>query len=106
MQLSCAFHSKLLFNTWVVLLSVQVLVGCLLQCVSCLNHFALQGHFLRDTPNLYLTALAIMSAPNLFGQLVGPVASALGLYFAGKEQANPASPKSQQTTTESAQKPS
>ena len=46
---------------------------------------------MRDTPNLYLTALAIMSAPNLFGQLVGPVASALGLYFAGKEQSKQAS---------------
>ena len=52
----------------------------------------LQGYFLRDTPNLYLTALAIMSAPNLFGQLVGPVASALGLYFAGKERPTPAQP--------------
>lgn len=44
----------------------------------------LQGYILRDTPNLYLTALAIMSGPNLCGQLLGPILSATGLYFAGE----------------------
>ena len=65
----------------------------------------MQGYFLRDTPNLYLTALAIMSAPNLFGQLVGPVASALGLYFAGKEQSKQASEQPQETPPSAMQKP-
>lgn len=50
----------------------------------------LQGYFLRNTPNPYLTAFAVVSAPNLVGQLLGPILSATGLYFAGKE-------KSQQT---------
>lgn len=46
----------------------------------------LQGYFLRNTPNPYLTAFAVVSAPNLFGQLLGPILSVTGLYFAGKEQ--------------------
>ncbi|KAL3137315.1 hypothetical protein ABBQ32_006855 [Trebouxia sp. C0010 RCD-2024] len=46
----------------------------------------LVGYFLRNTPNPYLTAFAVVSAPNLFGQLLGPILSVTGLYFAGKEQ--------------------
>lgn len=64
----------------------------------------MQGYFLRDTSNLYLTALAIMTAPNLFGQLVGPVASALGLYLAGKEQSKQASEQPQEASTNTVQK--
>lgn len=50
------------------------------------------GYFLRHTPNPYLTALAVVSAPNLCGQLLGPIAAATGLYFAGKEQPPQAEP--------------
>lgn len=63
------------------------------------------GYFLRDTPNLYLTALAIMSGPNLCGQLLGPILSATGLYFAGKNdsansgQTNPVSQPDNSTST-------
>ena len=53
----------------------------------------LQGYFLRRTANPYLTAFAVVSAPNLCGQLLGPILSATGLYFAGKEQSQPSNPE-------------
>lgn len=57
------------------------------------------GYYLRHTPNPYLTALAVVSAPNLCGQLLGPIATAAGLYFAGKEQPNQQKPGEASATT-------
>ena len=58
-------------------------------CQACAD---LQGYFLRNTPNPYLTAFAVVSAPNLCGQLLGPILSATGLYFAGKEKSTQVGP--------------
>ena len=41
---------------------------------------------LRNTPNVYLTALAMAALPNTVGYVVGPVLTALGLYFASRRQ--------------------
>ncbi len=41
---------------------------------------------LRNTPNVYLTALAMAALPNTIGYVVGPVLTAVGLYFASRKQ--------------------
>jgi hypothetical protein len=44
-----------------------------------------QGYFLRHT-NAYLAALALVTGPNAFGHLVGPVLTALGMWNASKHR--------------------
>lgn len=64
----------------------------------------LVGYFLRNTPNPYLTAFAVMTAPNLCGQLLGPILSATGLYYAGKDKsAQPTSPQASGAEVDTAQ---
>ena len=46
---------------------------------------ALQGYLLRTSPNAYLAALALVSGPNLVGHIAGPLATALSLWWAGKQ---------------------
>lgn len=58
----------------------------------------LQGYFLRNTPNPYLTAFAVVTAPNLFGQFLGPILSVIGLYFAGKDNSPQATPSEADNT--------
>lgn len=73
--------------------------------VSCSHvHADAQGYFLRNTPNPYLTAFAVMTAPNLCGQLLGPILSATGLYYAGKDKsAQPTSPQASGAEVDTAQ---
>jgi hypothetical protein len=43
-----------------------------------------QGYLLRGSPNPYLAALAIAAGPNMVGHVVGPLATAGGLWWAGR----------------------
>ena len=45
-----------------------------------------QGYLLRNTPNVYLTALAMAALPNTVGYVVGPVLTAVGVYLASRKQ--------------------
>ena len=54
--------------------------------LKAIQRLLLQGYMLRNTPNVYLTALAMAALPNTVGYVVGPVLTALGLYFASRKQ--------------------
>ena len=43
------------------------------------------GYLLRDSPNVYLTALALAAGPNLVGHVAGPVLTAAGLWWVGRK---------------------
>ena len=53
----------------------------------------LQGYFLRQTPNVYLTTLALVAVPNLIGNYVGPLLlaafGAVRMNAEGKTQSKP-----------------
>ena len=58
---------------------------CLLSLICSL----LQGYILRDAPNVYLTALALASGPNLVGHFLGPLATGLGFWWASRDREGP-----------------
>ena len=47
-----------------------------------------QGYMLQNAPNVYLTALAMAALPNTVGYVVGPLLTAVGVYFASRSQRN------------------
>ena len=46
------------------------------------------GYLIRDSPNVYLTALALAAGPNLVGHVAGPVLTAAGLWWVGRKCGN------------------
>ena len=52
-------------------------IAAKLGCDWTSNHvslfFGMQGYFLRQTPNVYLTTLALVAVPNLIGNYLGPL---------------------------------
>ena len=51
-----------------------------------------QGYLLRDTPNPYLAALAVAAGPNIVGHVVGPLATAGGFIWAGRQEGKTSPP--------------
>ena len=51
-----------------------------------------QGYLLRNTPNVYLTALAMAALPNTVGYIVGPVLTAVGVFLASRTRQGSGAP--------------
>ena len=48
----------------------------------------LQGYLLRDTPSPYFAALAIAAGPNMVGHVIGPLATAVGIFWTSRRTDN------------------
>ena len=62
-----------------------------------------QGYLLRNTPNVYLTALAMAALPNTVGYIMGPVLTAVGVYVASRKQQDGASSEREASTAKDSQ---
>jgi len=76
------------------------LAGTAIAAVGTMSIQFTVGYLLRDTPNVYLTALALVAGPNLVGHVVGPLLAGLGVFMAGRRQKpNPQQQEQQQQQT-------
>jgi len=82
--------------------SAQFAAGVAIGAVGTMALQIFAGYMLRDSPNAYLAALALVAGPNLVGHLAGPVLTALGLWTASRpptEQAGEAQDASTGSST-------